>query len=266
MTISDRTGTAVGGAFWSDALALAILDAIGRHALRELFEGELRNVAPTSPSDLRKELLVRSRRSRTCRRRLMQRWRLHHESVVLAVDFVETFGSSDQYQALLNRFGPADVLLSMITADEEGWELARWFVECLPYEQPRNVLRTVMAQWCEPTGQEALARDIRIVIFGGHPRDESRLARQLFRDNRFAVQWRAEEKRGWEVDRVVRGALQSADAALIITSRISHEFMRSVKQHAQRYGIPFRCVIKSTPKQLSAALAQLFPQVSTGMG
>jgi hypothetical protein len=262
VSITENASTVVSAPFWSDELARALVDAIGTDALRSWLGGDLKDGQRAARPWLRRALVARCWNSRRQRRSLERLWRAHHEEVVDAVDFVGTHGSAEQYRVLLGRFGPADVLLAMITADDDGWELARWFVECQPSDEHRAALRATMQAWLEPALEPCAAAAARIVIFGGHTRDPSRLTRRLFGDSPFLVQWRAEEKGCPQAQRDVRDALQRADAALIITSRVSHSFMRQVKQQAQKYGVPFRCVVKSTVNQLTAALAELFPERS----
>jgi hypothetical protein len=136
--------------------------------------------------------------------------------------------------------------------------LARELVAELHGEGLRQQFEAVLARWSTSGPQEKAAR---VVIFGGHPRDESRLG-SLFEDGPFEVRWRVCERRqGDSVDRgLIADALTSADAAIIITGMASHNIMELARGLAKARGLRWRCVEKATAGQLTTALEEMFPE------
>ena len=108
---------------------------------------------------------------------------------------------------------------------------------------------------------------IRVVIFGGHVRDERKMTRRLFERSPFEIRWKPFEKGARNPDaRELEDAVSHAEAVLLVTSMVSHNIMRIVKRLTQQAGIPFRAITKATDTQLKSVLAELFPQISLGNG
>ena len=157
------------------------------------------------------------------------------------------------------------VLLALLTDEfDDGPALANRFVALVTSESQRRALLSVLRLLTGEPGAAPRHR-IRLVILGGHPRDESKLGRQLFEASPFEVRWRTFERKpsGGLVRRGVASALREAGAALIITGMASHALMQCAEDYAGRSGIPWKCVEKATDKQLRAALCELFPELTT---
>jgi hypothetical protein len=83
-----------------------------------------------------------------------------------------------------SQFAADEILLELITDDQvDGWALAQWTVENVQSEVLRRELGELLRRWSgeadrpiEPT--QVVARR-RIVIFGGHQRDESKKRREF---------------------------------------------------------------------------------------
>src|SRR5262249_38292223 len=111
-------------------------------------------------------------------------------------------------------------------------------------------------------------RRARVVILGGHARDESKLGERLFEASPFEVRWRLFEKRSSSgaIQKEGAPALCHPGAALINTGMASHTLVQFAKEYAQRHGILWRCIEKATDRQLRAALLDLFPETAAGWG
>jgi hypothetical protein len=119
-------------------------------------------------------------------------------------------------------------------------------------------------EWLASGSDAASRRRARVVIVGGNPRGEEKMARRLFAASPFDVRWQTFEKKqgGAPLQKVVAGVLRRADAVILVTGVLSHVLMYQVKDCAQRYGTPWRCVERATDKQLQAALNELFPELT----
>jgi hypothetical protein len=161
---------------------------------------------------------------------------------------------------LAAHFPLEDILLELLTDEhDDGWQLAQELVAEIRGENLRQRLESLLAAWTAEGSPEKLAR---VVIFGGHPRDESRLG-PLFASGPFELRWRTLERRqGDSVDRgLVVDALASADAAIIVTGMASHNIMDLARGHAKGRGLPWRCIEKATQAQIAAALREMFPEL-----
>ncbi len=190
----------------------------------------------------------------------MQSWRAAHPEVVSATERLAIEELAAQCHVLLTRFDAQEILLSLITDEnDDGWELAEWFVSSLRSESQRRTFERVLQRWA--SGSTALPQRVtKVVIVGGHPRDESKTTRRLFARSAFEIVWKTGEKsQRWET---ISEVLRCADAAIIITGMVSHTLMESVKRCANLHGVPWKCVSKATDSQLKTALTELFPNVS----
>jgi hypothetical protein len=191
----------------------------------------------------------------------MRAWRLANPEVAAATEQAWTEGAAAACARMCQAFDGEDVLLALLTDEfDDGWELAAAFVDRVPGDGQRLALRAALRHLAgDPCGA---ARRPRVVILGGHPRDESKLARRLFGAGPFEVRWKTFEKRQGSppVQKLLVNTLRHADGAIIVTGLASHVLVYLVKEWAPRCGIPWRCVTKATDRQLLAALKELFPE------
>jgi hypothetical protein len=208
----------------------------------------------------RRELLARAAQSPALQRDIRRAWRGAHAEVVAATQLVHlsVAGAAAQCQSLTAQFSPEDVLLELLTDEhDDGWQLARELVDELRGDPLGQRFGDLLERWSNEARTQKLAR---VVIFGGHPRDESRL-RPRFEAGPFELRWRVCERRqGDSVDRsLVTDALSSADGAIIVTGMASHTIMELARGLAKARGLPWRCVEKASEGQLAAALEEMFP-------
>lgn len=240
---------------WSDDLAWALLDPVPDEALAEEWG------PGGAAADPRGELVAWARQDEEARRWLMRAWRLANPEVAAAAEQAWTEGAAAACARLCEAFDGEDVLLALLTDEfDDGWELAAAFVDGVAGDGRRLALRAALRHLAGAPC--AAVRRPRVVILGGHPRDESRLARRLFGAGPLEVRWRTfEKKQSGSRQKLVAGALRHADAAVLVTGMASHVLMYLVKEWAVCCGVPWRCVTKATDKQLLAALRELFPGV-----
>ena len=252
-------------------------DDLGRHLLASLPDADLVGqwgaAPPGGPGGtaesphlrLRRDLLNWARQDEEVCRWIVEAWREAHADVVAAADQALTEGLTADSVKLLEGFTAEHVLLALLTDEfDDGAALAKRFVALVSTESQRRALLPVLRLLM---GEPAAAPQdrIRVVILGGHPRDESKLGRQLFGASPFEVRWRTFERKpsGGLVRRGVASVLREAGAALIITGMASHALMQCAKDYARRSSIPWKCVEKATDKQMRAALCELFPALTT---
>ncbi|MCS6861269.1 MAG: DUF2325 domain-containing protein [Abditibacteriales bacterium] len=255
-----------GHGFWSDALGQRLLAALSAQDLAARWgmeESDNNGSAPPSVARLRGELLSWARADAEVQRWLMSVWREMHADVVNVVRQADIEDLAAQYDRLLAQFDPEDILLALISDEHDnGWELADWFIGSVRSDAQRRRLQKIMRRWREPD-RAAHSRRVRVVIFGGHPRDESKMTRRLFERSAVEVIWKiCDKKQRFEV---LDDALRHADAVLIVTSQVSHTLMEGVKRCANLYRVPWRCIHKATDNQLKAALRELFPDVAQSL-
>jgi hypothetical protein len=213
---------------------------------------------------LRRDLLNWARQDEEVRHWIVKAWRAAHAEVVAAADQVLTEGLTGDSGRMLEGFPAEEVLLALLTDEfDDGPELVKRFVNSVSSESQRRALLTALQHLVGDTGT-ACQRRVRVVILGGHPRDESKLGQRLFEKGPFEARWRTFEKKpgGGIVQRAIVNVLRHADAALIITGMASHKLMQFAKDYVQRHGIRWRCIEKATDKQLRAALRELFPELT----
>jgi hypothetical protein len=209
---------------------------------------------------LRHELLTWAEQDDEVRRWIVCAWRETHPAAA-ATEHALTEGSVANCVRLLEDFDARDVLLALVTDEfDNGWELAAALVEGVVGDGLRRALRTTLRRLAGDVGGEG-RRLTRVVILGGHQRDESKFARRLFDGSPFEVRWRTFQKtRGPAVEKAIVSVLRCADAAILIMGMASHTLVHLVKDFARRRGMRWCCVTKATDKQLTAALNELFPQ------
>jgi hypothetical protein len=250
---------------WSEGLGRRLLAAVPNEALAAQWgphRAEAGATGGAAAPHLRRELLAWARQDEEVRRWITQAWRQTHPAVATAADHALTEGSAANCVALLERFDAEEVLLALLTDEfDDGWGLAATFVNRVPGAGPRRALQAALQRLADETGGTP-CKLARVVVLGGHPRDESRLGRPLFERSPFEVRWRVFERKqgGAAVQKMVVDALRQADAAILVTGMASHTLMYLVKDYAQRYSLPWKCVAKATDQQLTAALRDLFPE------
>ncbi len=188
--------------YWSDELACAILSSIPDDEIERLWlaaERERRGDSGAVASAHRDSLIRRFRTDPALRFTLMQVWRKCHAEVVDAAQIVSIDGSEDQCEAILRQFRAEEVLLELITDEhDDGWALAQWTVDNVKNDRLQRDLVALLDCWSGKTGSAGQAANVeaafRIVVFGGHQRDESKMNRRLFENSPFDVRWKPCEK------------------------------------------------------------------------
>lgn len=252
---------------WSARLALALVGDLADSAVIALAKQlpALDSATPTTELRLlRRRIVDQSSRSPELRGALMRGWR-ESKPELLAEVIRELASCSDPSiatGALLQRFTARDILLEMITdPNDQGWTVAEEWVTALRADRLRSEFATVLREFADPSGldESPAQKRIRVVIFGGHPRDESELAARIFPNGPFDIRWKASERLGVQVRHVVTSSLNFADGAIVVTCRVSHEVMHAVKRHCQIYNLPVEIVVKATQVQIKQALRTMFP-------
>ncbi len=254
--------------FWSDALGWNLLSSLPPEELAEqwgLLCASPNGAVDGSPTHLRQELLAWAQQDGEVRRWIVHAWREAHPDVVTATDQVLTEGLTLTNVRRLEGFPVEEVLLALLTDEfDDGPEQAHAFVNSVRGESQRHALLSVLQRLLGKREVASRRLQARVVILGGHRRDESRLDQRLFARSPFAVRWKTFEKKasGGVLHKAVVTVLRHADAALIITGMASHALMHYAKEYAERSGLPWRCLTKATDKQLKAALHELFPELT----
>ncbi len=261
---------------WSDHLAHALVRGMsGEDVLAILDAAERKSslIGTASEDAPRNELISQSREDEPLQLAIMQRWRQANAALVAAVEHVPIDGcSAEQCEAMLDHFGVDNVLLELVTDEpHDDGMLINWVIDNVASENSRRRLATILQQWFdigadEPDSIQFPGPTARIVIFGGHHRDENKMNERLFDNSRFDVRWKqCEKSRGTPDDKTLHEAMASADAAIVVTSMVSHNVMIIVRRFAKKQGIAFRTVIKATDSQLQAVLDELFPEEQVRM-
>jgi hypothetical protein len=250
---------------WTNALGARLLGSLPAEDLVAVAvaHGVMPDGEAAPLARLRRELALRAAESEALRRDVRQAWRAAHAEMVAATQLVHLSIAdvTAQCELLVAQFSADDILLELLTDEhDDGWQLARELVAEIRGESLRQQFDNLLVAWTAESSREKLAR---VVIFGGHPRDESRLA-PLFESGPFELRWRVCERRqGDSVDRaLVADALTSADAVIIITGMASHNIMDLARGYAKQRGLRWRCVEKATEGQLTSTLREMFPELT----
>lgn len=255
---------------WSDRLAEVLLRGMSREDLSKLRQAaDLTSCpSPITAGDAECHGLVeRSRANESLQLAIMQRWRQLNAEMVAAVGHLPLDGcSAEQCEAMLGHFGAENVLLELITDEpHDDGTLTQWAIENFPHENSRRTLTAILQRWFDADHDQAewahqTGPQRRIVIFGGHHRDENKMNERMFDNSRFDVRWKqCDKSRGTPDDKLLHEALTTADAAIVVISMVSHNVMIIVRRYAKKHGIAFRTVTKATDAQLQAVLDELFP-------
>ena len=210
---------------WSAPFVRALWSTIPRSEQKEL----LSHLEVHS----RDNLFEQTRTCETLQRELMQAWRRSNSKVVAAGDHVSIDGSSEQCEALLSQFDPRQILLELITDEhDDGWELARWVVDNVESQARRKEFASILDEWSaseDEDGREpSLRASGRVIIFGGHTRDPKMMTRRLFEGTDIEVRWKTCDKgQGDPRDDEIREWMAYADAAIVVTSMVSHNVMKA---------------------------------------
>jgi hypothetical protein len=242
---------------WSDNLGRKLLSSVPAKELARQWGA----ISAGSYERLCQELLDWAGRDEEVRRWIMHAWREANADLIEAADQVVIEGLTERAVRALDLFVPEDALLAFLTDEfDDGHELARRFLSRVADDGQRRKLLAVLGRLAGNT-DEVSRRHVRIVILGGHQRDESKQAGRLFENGPFDVRWRTFQRKpsGGIVQKTVIGLLQNAEAAIIITGMASHMLAQFAKEQAQRSGIRWRCIEKATDNQLKAALKEMFP-------
>jgi len=250
---------------WSDALGRRLLIPLPREALVELF----RHVSDTAGEDeisrtqRFRRILTAARDTPEIRRAIMAAWRQQHGAIVAAAELVPIEGSQEQCERLLRAFRGEEVLLELITDPrDDGWQLAEWVIDNLPSPSARRELRAVLDDLSVPDAPTVAGTVVRVVVFGGHPRDASKMSRRMFDQSPCDVRWRpCEKSQGSPDDKDLHDAMCGADAVILVSGMVSHNIMHIVKRYVQAHKVPWKAVSKATDPQLRSALSELFPNL-----
>lgn len=208
-------------------------------------------------------VIQQTKTDRSLRKLIIERWRMRRSELVAEAEFMPIDSSVDRCDWMIRKFGVTDVLLEMITDEEMGWGLAEWTVQNLERESDRIRFQRVFEMLSDDSPQfDRKEGRRRIVIIGGHVRDEEKMRRLVFSKAHFDVRWKLFEKKkgsGTPDDKTIIDAIAGSDAVLIVTSMISHVVMHIVKSVAKKERIPWLPIQKATELNLKSALMQLFP-------
>ncbi len=255
---------------WTDTLGarlLADLPAADVARLAEQFADPAEAESWSDATLAAAGVLEAARRDRPCRRALVAAWRQLHAELIEAARIMSIHSSAEHCSRMLEHFGPEPVLLEILTdEDGDGRDMATWIIASVEPAATRRQLESLLETWYADRPATAALEDSgprkRVVIFGGHQRDESKLAQRLFAQSPFDVRWKPCAKhQGSPDDRVLEDAMSHADGVIVVTSMVSHNVMRAVKRYVQEYNIPWRAVSKATELQLRAIFAELFPEL-----
>lgn len=246
---------------WTEDLAQALLMAVSNDKLiAEWGPPAGACCGPAlSASASRRQLIAWARSDEPVRRWIVQAWRAEHTALIDVTAPLDIEELARQSAELLKSYEAHDLLLALLTDEhDDGRELADRFVQSLESDGEQRRFRTLLARL---TSAPALTpeRRARVVIFGGHPRDESKMSRRLFEHSPFDVVWKTCHQPGEAPSKVLTDSLRYADAVIVITSMASHALAERAKRHANVRRIPWRCIGKATDAQLKVALAELFP-------
>jgi hypothetical protein len=251
---------------WSDSLAWALLCSVPNEEFVKQWgrsSPDTSGKASGSLDQLRRDLLNWARQDEEVRRWITRVWRETHSDVVAAADQAVIEGLTGSAVQFFDSFVHEDALLAFLTDEfDDGRELAKTYLSRLDDDSQHRALQTILGCLVGDNGETARRR-IRLVILGGHPRDESRLGQRVFENSPFEVRWRAFEKKTGSglVQKGVVSVLHDADALLIITGMAGHILTQFAKDYAQRNEIVWKCVEKATENQLKAALHEMFPEL-----
>ena len=253
---------------WSEDLARAILRSLPEERVA-LLTARAQTGRQAGDDDLlrdkRDKALAELLANPSLRMAAAQAWREAHSDLVAAAQLVSLEGSAEQGEALVRCFGAEAVMLELLTDEhEDAWDVAEWTVENVKSEPLRRELAAILDRWktgAAGAGRKAPASAAaRIVIIGGHQRDESKMAERLLDNLGFDVRWKPCEKcQGSPDDKDLHAAMAHADAVILVISMVSHTIMRIVKRFTQLRRIPLQRIDKATDQQLRGALAELFP-------
>ena len=176
---------------WSEHLGRCLISSLPDADLTRQW-GEL---SSGSLEQLRQELLDWAGDDEEVRRWVVRAWREAHPDVVEAADQAVLEGLTEDAIRSLEAFAPEDALLALLTDEfDDGRGLARAFLSRLEDDSQRRALQIVL-KGLAGEKREASPRRVRVVILGGHPRDESKLGQRLFQDGPFEVRWESFEKK-----------------------------------------------------------------------
>ena len=245
---------------WSDELAFRLVEALARNQAAQSSLECLKGCE--DPSHLN-SLINRLRKDSSLQKKIVTIWRKQHSDLVSESKFMSLETTTERCGWMLRRFGAENIVIELLTDPEVGWKMTEWIVNNLHRPSDREQFRAMLHELScdrdltvnEPTDGP------RIVIFGGHVRDEQKMKDRLFANTTYDVRWKICEKKenGAPDDRELHHAMHQADAVLIVTSLISHGVMHIVKRFAQKHNIPWKTVHKATIRQLKDALDELFP-------
>jgi len=267
-----------GVAFWTDHLALAFLESIANDTLVELVadEQDITGAENAPTNDPAAWLQSHSRNRGQLQLAIMRAWRQANTEVVSAAQLIAIDSSAEHCEAMLRQFSASDLLLELITGDrDDGWELASWVADNVKNESVRRELSAILQDWStsDVTSSDVTGNSpdletqpkVRVVIFGGHVRDGQKMTERLFEGSPFEVRWRPFEKgTGVPTIKVINEATANSDAALVVTTMVSHAIMQMVKRSVRDTGIQFLAIPKATDIHLTAALGKLFPDINLG--
>jgi hypothetical protein len=248
---------------WSDQLAKRLLAALPNEQLKQLPRATVSDQVDSHfPKSGRDDLVIQCRDNPALRREIIRAWRSAHSELIEAAQSVSIETSPENCDWMIKKFGAENVLIELITDEYVGWQIAEWVIDCLPasYREQLEAIYDELASDLGPPWAAGAEPGIRIVIFGGHARDESKMSRLVFQNSPFTVRWKlCDTSQGSPDERELTDAMAHADGVLVVTSMVSHVIMQTVKRIANDHGIPWRTVAKATATQLRRALSELFP-------
>lgn len=225
-----------------------------------------------TPTDFlcnRKEILAAVQSDEDAQKHLVKAWRERHNELCELMGELPITATLDHCLICYERFGAAAVLLEMLTdPHDDGWELARWTVGQLPPSAIRSELEQLLSSWEVGSESDSECKPKRrIIVFGGHPRDEIKFLHHQFEAADVTLIWNTFEKtRRAPDERTIGQSMQTADAVIVVTKLVSHNVMYMVKRAANRLAVPFHCIEKATASQLERVIREVVEQPDPDVG
>jgi len=260
-------------AVWPEEVLERFLTPFSTQELRErlrdfsLTEEETR-LTRLPEEALRSILIARAQADEDTRDWLAYLWREARRDVVARIDAQSPEELAADCRGWRGEMEAEELLLALLTDERvEGWARADEFVRALAGRPCRAEFKVLLARWRRAIQQEAgpagrplaLPAGLRLVIVGGHPRDEGKLTPRLFAGRGAKVSWFASEhgQLGYAKVQQVQDCVLQADAVILVTDHAAHSLCAVAKRAADHHGILRRQVTSATEAQLRQALEEM---------
>jgi hypothetical protein len=175
---------------WSDVLARALLGALADEEIASEWGVNLSN----GSGPLRDELCAWARDDPEVRKWIAAAWRDRNEPVVEETESYAPEELAERVEALCEQFGPELLLLALVTDEAaRGTDLADNFVQHIASAKRRQMVWAALHRLLGAPAEAPQALK-RVVVFGGHPRDEANLDEPLSNLGPFEIRWETFER------------------------------------------------------------------------